>query len=80
MCGLCDNNNHYLLIINCIYVCLLLQEILNKIRTRQSSSRSVLFQAEQAIETLRHTNQPESIWKQLEVKCQELRTRLEDVS
>ncbi|CAH8680008.1 unnamed protein product [Schistosoma haematobium] len=55
------------------------QEILNKIRTHQSSSRSVLFQAEQAIETLRHTNQPESIWKQLEVKCQELRTRLEDL-
>ncbi|XP_018644572.1 hypothetical protein Smp_187350 [Schistosoma mansoni] len=55
------------------------QEILDKIRTRQSSSRSVLFQAEQAIETSRHTKQPESIWKQLEVKCQELRTHLEDL-
>ncbi|CAH8564471.1 unnamed protein product [Schistosoma turkestanicum] len=55
------------------------QEILDTIRTRQSSSRSVLFQTEQAIETLRHTNQPESVWKSLELNCQELRSRLEDL-
>ncbi|KAH8867329.1 Microtubule-actin cross-linking factor 1 [Schistosoma japonicum] len=55
------------------------QEILDKIRTHQTSSRAILFQAEQAIETLHHTNQPEPIWKPLESKCQELRTRLQDL-
>ncbi|CAH8626761.1 unnamed protein product [Heterobilharzia americana] len=55
------------------------QEILDKIRIHQSTSRSILFQAEQAVETLRNTNQPEYIWKPLQPKCQELRTRLEDL-
>ncbi|VDQ00270.1 unnamed protein product, partial [Trichobilharzia regenti] len=55
------------------------QEILDKIRIRQSTSRSILFQAEQAVEALRNGNQSEFIWKPLQSKCQELRTRLEDL-